>query len=161
MVVSCTVFPPITEEQSFCLFATLKLNIKMSKRRNNEFKGNAAIKKMKSLISTRLQPLRVERIYVSTAVKPSDRWLVQYIETACVHSQLVWWHAGKRELVPVAGYQWEQTIGWLCAVSMAHVCARCSGSRVWKARVSGRRWLNDTTYSPNSHSSSCALFEKK
>lgn len=64
-------------------------------------------------------------------------------------------------LAPVAGYQWEQTIGWLCALSMAHVCARCSGSWVWKARVSGRRWLNDTTYCPNSHSGSCAPFPKE
>lgn len=67
----------------------------------------------------------------------------------------------KGGLAPVAGYRWEQTIAWLCAVSMAHVCARCSGSWAWKARVSARRWLNDTTYCPNSHSGSCALFEKK
>lgn len=43
---------------------------------------------------------------------------------------------------------------------MAHVCAHSSESWVWKAYVSRRQWLNDTTYCPNSHSGSCAYLKK-
>lgn len=43
---------------------------------------------------------------------------------------------------------------------MAHVCTHSSESWVWKTYVSGRHWLNDTTYWPNSHSGSCAFLEK-
>lgn len=44
---------------------------------------------------------------------------------------------------------------------MAHVCTHSSESWVWKGHVSGRQWLNDSTYCPNSHSGSCAYLKKK
>jgi len=48
----------------------------------------------------------------------------------------------------------------LCGVSMPHVCTHTSESSTWKAYVSGRQWLNDSTYWPNSHSGSCAYLKK-
>lgn len=79
-------------------------------------------------------------------------------QTACIHSY---------DCEPVKG-SWLRsqincglgTVDRLCAVSMGLVCTHTSGSSEWKAYVSGRQWLNDTTYRPNSHSGSCTYFEK-
>lgn len=79
-------------------------------------------------------------------------------QTACIHSY---------DCEPVKG-SWLRsqincglgTVDRLCAVSMGLVCTHTSGSSEWKAYVSARQWLNDTTYRPNSHSGSCTYFWK-
>lgn len=47
-----------------------------------------------------------------------------------------------------------------CVLYLWNMCVHTSESSVWKAYVSGRQWLNDTTYWPNSHSGSCAYLKK-